>query len=76
MLSIFEKVITEVPEYYFLALKAASSASVAIMQSYANEVNVITKSDGSPVTEADLNSSRIIEDILFSYIIYNYIIIR
>lgn len=47
-----------------LALEAASKASKAVMGVYSRNFSVNTKSDDSPITEADLQSNRIIKDTL------------
>ena len=52
------------PHSYQIALKAAIDASALIMKFYSGEINTEIKSDGSPVTEADLASSRLIHERL------------
>ena len=47
-----------------LARKAALEAGKAIMEVYAQPFEVYTKDDDSPVTQADLNASNIIKEIL------------
>jgi 3'(2'), 5'-bisphosphate nucleotidase len=49
---------------YHIAIDAAITASEAILEIYSNPVPSKMKSDGSPVTIADLTSSKIIEEIL------------
>lgn len=51
-------------EYHKIALIAAVSASKEIMRVYDNEISIYEKEDGSPVTNADLQSSETIEKIL------------
>jgi len=46
------------------ALEAAVKASEAILDIYQNEVVAVQKEDGSPVTVADITSSKIIKEIL------------
>ena len=55
-----------VDEKYTLALKAAVEASKAIMNIYQSDYRKELKKDGSPVTEADLLSSKIIHKFLIS----------
>ena len=52
------------PLPYRIAIEAAIAASKAIMEIYQQEFSFQNKSDGSPVTKADLASSRIIEQHL------------
>ena len=47
-----------------IALKAGVEASLAIMDIYQGDFGVYQKDDHSPVTDADLESTRIIEDRL------------
>lgn len=54
----------ELPSYYKIALKAAIEASKAILEIYQEEVVAVQKEDGSPVTIADITSSKIIEERL------------
>lgn len=51
---------TELPHIYRTALQAVLEASEAILSIYQSDFTAITKEDGSPVTQADLESSRII----------------
>lgn len=51
-------------EEYFIALKASVKASEVIMDYYSQGFETEIKADGSPVTQADLASSSIIEGIL------------
>ena len=51
-------------EEYFIALQASVQASEVIMNYYSNGFETEIKEDGSPVTQADLASSEIIESIL------------
>jgi len=46
---------------YFIAINAIIAASKVIQKSYNDEFNVEIKEDGSPVTNADIESSKIIE---------------
>lgn len=55
---------TLIPDIYRVALKALQKASQVILDIYHSDFQAITKEDGSPVTQADLQSSRIISDIL------------
>ena len=47
-----------------LAIEAAAKAGDAIMKIYATNFESKTKTDDSPITEADLASNRIIKEIL------------
>ena len=47
-----------------IAIEAALSAAKAIMEVYATQFEVYTKTDDSPVTQADLRASNIIKEIL------------
>lgn len=51
-------------EEYFIALQASVKASEVIMTYYSNGFETEIKDDGSPVTQADLASSEIIESVL------------
>ena len=51
-------------EEYFIALKASVKASEVIMDYYSQGFDTEIKADGSPVTQADLASSEIIEAFL------------
>jgi len=51
-------------EEYFIALQASVKASEVIMNYYSNGFETEIKDDGSPVTQADLASSEIIERML------------
>lgn len=51
-------------EEYFIALKASVKASEVIMDYYSQGFETEIKADGSPVTQADLASSEIIEAFL------------
>lgn len=48
----------------FLAIKACMAASRSILEIYQSDFEVETKADDSPVTMADLNSDKIIREIL------------
>jgi 3'(2'), 5'-bisphosphate nucleotidase len=52
------------PLHYQIALQAAIDASDAILEIYHKGFDTIIKSDGSPVTEADITSSKIISNHL------------
>jgi 3'(2'), 5'-bisphosphate nucleotidase len=52
------------PLHFKPALQAAIAASAAILEIYHNGFHTEFKSDGSPVTEADITSSKIISAIL------------
>ena len=47
-----------------IAIKAAQEAANAILEIYEKDYNTFTKSDDSPVTDADLQSNKIINKIL------------
>jgi len=47
-----------------IAIKAAQEASNAILEIYKSDYNTFTKSDNSPVTDADLKSNKVINEIL------------
>lgn len=47
-----------------IAIKAAQEASNAILDIYQKDYNTFTKTDDSPVTDADLKSNKIISEIL------------
>ena len=47
-----------------IAIKAAQEASNAILEIYQKGYNTFTKTDESPVTDADLKSNKIIKEIL------------
>ena len=49
-----------------IAIKAAQEASNTILDIYKKDYNTFTKSDNSPVTDADLKSNRVINEILSS----------
>jgi 3'(2'), 5'-bisphosphate nucleotidase len=55
---------TEIEKLYPFALEAAVEASLAILDVYANPFETELKQDGSPVTKADLISSKIINQKL------------
>ena len=54
------------PDIYHIALKASIEASKVIIEYYEKGFQSEIKNDGSPVTEADLASSKIISSILSS----------
>lgn len=56
--------IDHLPEIYLLAMKATIEATEVILPVYEQVIESETKSDGSPVTKADLASSKVISDIL------------
>ena len=47
-----------------IAIKAAQEASNTILEIYQSNYNTFTKSDDSPVTDADLKSNKVINEIL------------
>ena len=47
-----------------IAIKAAQEAGDAILEIYQKDYNTFTKTDDSPVTDADLKSNKIINEIL------------
>ena len=47
-----------------IAIKAAQEASNVILEIYQKDYNTFTKTDNSPVTDADLESNKIINEIL------------
>jgi 3'(2'), 5'-bisphosphate nucleotidase len=47
-----------------IAIKAAQEASNIILDIYKKDYNTFTKSDDSPVTDADLKSNKVINEIL------------
>jgi len=47
-----------------IAIKAAQEASNVILDIYQKDYNISTKTDNSPVTDADLESNKIINKIL------------
>ena len=47
-----------------IAIKAAQEASNVILEIYKKDYNTFTKTDNSPVTDADLESNKIINEIL------------
>ena len=61
-----EKEKLKLPSYYSVALEAAIAASEVILEIYQQEVIAVQKEDGSPVTVADISSSKIIEKALLT----------
>ncbi|MEY4286646.1 MAG: hypothetical protein RL511_724 [Bacteroidota bacterium] len=55
---------SQLPKAYQLAIEAAIAAANTILEIYHQDFSVIEKSDGSPVTKADLAASACIEEIL------------
>ena len=47
-----------------IAIKAAQKASNIILEIYQNGYDTFTKNDNSPVTDADLKSNEVINEIL------------
>ncbi|MBT4550443.1 MAG: 3'(2'),5'-bisphosphate nucleotidase CysQ, partial [Nitrosopumilus sp.] len=47
-----------------IAIKAAQEASNVILKIYEKDYNTYTKTDNSPVTDADLTSNKIINEVL------------
>ncbi len=56
----------ELPEKYRIAIQAAIDASAVIMEFYSNGYKSQLKTDGSPVTEADVASSNVINERLLA----------
>lgn len=54
------------PNHYFTAIRASIAAAEKIMEIYLGGFDTEFKNDGSPVTQADLAASEIIEQHLFS----------
>jgi 3'(2'), 5'-bisphosphate nucleotidase len=54
----------QLPKAYQLAIQAAIAAAKVIMEIYQQDFSFLDKTDGSPVTQADLASSTIIEQYL------------
>jgi len=54
----------QLPSIYLQAIQAAISASGVISEIYQNPVEPTMKEDGSPVTKADLASSKVISEYL------------
>lgn len=54
----------EIEEKYLIAIEACLAASKKIMDIYETDFSKELKNDGSPVTEADLNSSKTIKSFL------------
>lgn len=54
----------KIPDIFQIALRASVEASNVIMKFYQNGFDSNIKSDGSPVTEADLAASKVISTIL------------
>jgi len=52
------------PEHIQLAIKASIAAAKEIQKIYVQDFDIIIKSDESPLTQADLNSSKVILEIL------------
>lgn len=55
---------TLLPEIYLTAIHATIEASKVILPIYENDIDAEIKSDGSPVTKADLAASKVISEIL------------
>ena len=55
---------SKIPKEYIIAVDAIVKASIKIMKVYNESFDVEIKSDGSPLTIADLESSKIIEIVL------------
>ncbi len=56
--------LTDLKQYYSIALRASVAASREIMKIYNHEFETIIKDDGSPLTKADLASTKIIHEYL------------
>jgi 3'(2'), 5'-bisphosphate nucleotidase len=54
----------QLPKAYQVAIEAAIAAAHAIMEIYQQDFSFLDKTDGSPVTQADLAASNIIEAYL------------
>ncbi len=54
----------KLPAEYLIAIEAAVKASNVLMSFYSGEISAQIKNDGSPVTDADLASSKIILETL------------
>jgi 3'(2'), 5'-bisphosphate nucleotidase len=54
----------QLPKAYQLAIQAAIAAAQTIMEIYQQDFSFLDKTDGSPVTKADLAASACIEEIL------------
>jgi 3'(2'), 5'-bisphosphate nucleotidase len=54
--------LSQLPKAYQLAIEAAIAAANTILEIYHQDFSVIEKSDGSPVTKADLAASACIEE--------------
>lgn len=59
-----KKSLNHYPEHFMLAIQAAVSASEVLMNFYQDGFSTTYKSDKSPVTEADVASSHVINSIL------------
>ncbi|MBT5438270.1 MAG: 3'(2'),5'-bisphosphate nucleotidase CysQ, partial [Flavobacteriales bacterium] len=55
---------SELDHKYQSAISAAVAASKKIMEIYQHEFDTIIKDDGSPLTKADLASTKIIHEFL------------
>jgi len=55
---------SKIPKEYMIAVDAIVKASIKIMKVYNESFDVEIKSDGSPLTIADIESSKIIEALL------------
>ncbi len=55
---------TLLPEIYHTAIQASIEASAVILPIYENDIHAEIKSDGSPVTKADLAASEVIAAML------------
>ena len=52
------------PEHIQIAIKASIAAAKEIQKIYSQDFDIIIKADESPLTQADLNSSKVILEIL------------
>ncbi len=59
-----------------MQFKAAQEASNVILDIYQKDYNTFTKTDDSPVTDADLKSNKIINEILIKYKIFKFFTVR
>ena len=53
-----------------IAIKAANDAGKAVLEIYEKDFDSFSKTDDSPITEADLKSNEIIKEILFNRLQY------
>lgn len=63
-LTLRKKGTLKLPKHYMIALTASIEASKVIMDVYKTDFAAIQKEDGSPVTKADMDASKIINEYL------------